>query len=884
MEGLNAAGISQQTILAGFPDSLSIPTVMALGEAPLLYSAGDGALWNRSASDREAERDSGAVLKMYSDSSSAESTTTHTDEWSKLTATYHTKQNENTLELYLYNTCKGTAWFGNVRLEEATETTNQWNILTIFFTKANGSCTLQQKGETVTIDSSYSDDLIDYYKENLDLLYDELYALSGGLMDVRNIDYKVSELTMSAFVANVHTMNGEERDNVFHNWNDPEFVNEITRLMGDNIYQQIIIIEPYSEYFDWGGLSGSYLGIRKCEVKVGMEASMERDSHKIHYFFHEIGHGLEYDTKDLGLDAISMDEEFNRDYTKYPDNYDWYKAFYQNKVEGKISVAPRAYYRISGYSLVTDDMTPGDGVAITGTLPTIRSIKLGTGDKAPKTNYQLNEDLDLKVGKIIVNYDNGRKKEIGLNSAGVTVTGYDKTKTGNQTITVKYEGFTTSFEVNVKAVSVTGITVTAPTKTTYFVGEELDLTGGKVTISYNIGEPKTVDLTPSMVIGYDKTKLGNQTVTVKYEGFTDTFEVTVISPSPVVANGKNYDTLSAALAANKTGALNITIYQNLTETKAITIPKTNTSAILTTAPGVTLTLTNTTITANCDLTIDAAIEPSNIAKALTIKIAAEEKVTINRLESPLPLTLSGTKTSDVIIDTDAVIASAATVNIEIKAGNTVKLTKGTFKPTALTGSGTLDIYDASTVTVGSIKDSSIILNQYSGKNNTVMLPKLTVGEFDNVSLTVKTPKGEKADIAGKSIFTLSKASTAGNIAGVKITNKAGSNTLNAVPYKKDVRAEWTGALTMTCNGTPTDYSSFEKAIEAITANAKKLPTADYVLTMNESAEVTKLALPAKAGSLTINGNGVLRPLLQSMHLLLKTSASSHKLKTEMRTR
>ena len=47
--------------LAGFPDSLSIPTVMALGEAPLLYSAGDGALWNRSASDREAERDSGAV-------------------------------------------------------------------------------------------------------------------------------------------------------------------------------------------------------------------------------------------------------------------------------------------------------------------------------------------------------------------------------------------------------------------------------------------------------------------------------------------------------------------------------------------------------------------------------------------------------------------------------------------------------------------------------------------------------------------------------------------------------------------------------------------------------------------------------------------------------
>ena len=107
------------------------------------------------------------------------------------------------------------------------------------------------------------------------------------------------------------------------------------------------------------------------------------------------------------------------------------------------------------------------------------------------------------------------------------ITGFDSTTAGVKTITASYEGFTDTFEVVVCNASITGISVTAPSKTSYFVGEDIDLTGGKITVSYNYGDPVELDLTPAMISGFDSTTPGTKTITVSYEGFTDTFEVTV---------------------------------------------------------------------------------------------------------------------------------------------------------------------------------------------------------------------------------------------------------------------------------------------------------------------------------------------------------------------
>ena len=42
-----------------------------------------------------------------------------------------------------------------------------------------------------------------------------------------------------------------------------------------------------------------------------------------------------------------------------------------------------------------------------------------------------------------------------------------------------------------------------------------------------------------MISGYDKTKTGKQTVTVTYQGFTDTFEVNVIESNAPTTNPSN---------------------------------------------------------------------------------------------------------------------------------------------------------------------------------------------------------------------------------------------------------------------------------------------------------------------------------------------------------
>ncbi|MCB6416824.1 bacterial Ig-like domain-containing protein, partial [Faecalimonas umbilicata] len=71
------------------------------------------------------------------------------------------------------------------------------------------------------------------------------------------------------------------------------------------------------------------------------------------------------------------------------------------------------------------------------------------------------------------------------------------------------------------------ITVTPPTKTEYTVGEDLELAGMKVTANYSDDNTEDVAIENCEVSGYDKTKAGEQTVTVTYEGKTATFKVTV---------------------------------------------------------------------------------------------------------------------------------------------------------------------------------------------------------------------------------------------------------------------------------------------------------------------------------------------------------------------
>ena len=68
-----------------------------------------------------------------------------------------------------------------------------------------------------------------------------------------------------------------------------------------------------------------------------------------------------------------------------------------------------------------------------------------------------------------------------------------------------------------------------PQKLTYVqMGEEIDVTGGTMTVTYEDGVIRTVPMGAAHVTGFDHSQLGTCTVTVTFAGFSGTFEVEIV--------------------------------------------------------------------------------------------------------------------------------------------------------------------------------------------------------------------------------------------------------------------------------------------------------------------------------------------------------------------
>ncbi|MBQ3657991.1 MAG: BspA family leucine-rich repeat surface protein [Bacteroidales bacterium] len=77
---------------------------------------------------------------------------------------------------------------------------------------------------------------------------------------------------------------------------------------------------------------------------------------------------------------------------------------------------------------------------------TIVSIEIST---LPKTEYTEGDDFSAENGVLTVNFNTGEKETADLSKA--TITGYDKTKVGEQTLKITFQGFETELKVTVKA-------------------------------------------------------------------------------------------------------------------------------------------------------------------------------------------------------------------------------------------------------------------------------------------------------------------------------------------------------------------------------------------------------------------------------------------------
>lgn len=202
--------------------------------------------------------------------------------------------------------------------------------------------------------------------------------------------------------------------------------------------------------------------------------------------------------------------------------------------------------------------------------PTLEKIEL---TETPTITSFVGSELAISGGKLKVTYSDGKTESVDVTKD--MISGFDKTKTGKQTLTVTYEGKTTTFEASAKAVEVSSLTVkTAPTKTAYFAGQSFDPAGLVLTASYNNGTEKEISGTDAGVT-FDKTgalAVADTKVKATYEG--KTAEITVAVKASVEA--KTFAELKEKLASAKDGdgimvSGTIDITETLTIDKAVTV-------------------------------------------------------------------------------------------------------------------------------------------------------------------------------------------------------------------------------------------------------------------------------------------------------------------------
>lgn len=152
--------------------------------------------------------------------------------------------------------------------------------------------------------------------------------------------------------------------------------------------------------------------------------------------------------------------------------------------------------------------------------PTITSISVHT--EPYNTEFFVGEIFDSIGLEIKVAYSNGSSKIV---ANGFTIS-VDISSPGIKTVTVAYEGKTTSFNVNVKDIEISLIEIiSSATKTSYYVGDTLDTTNLSLLATYNNGSTKNI--TSGFTTNYDFGTVGTKTVTVSYEGLSVTYDVTV---------------------------------------------------------------------------------------------------------------------------------------------------------------------------------------------------------------------------------------------------------------------------------------------------------------------------------------------------------------------
>ena len=133
----------------------------------------------------------------------------------------------------------------------------------------------------------------------------------------------------------------------------------------------------------------------------------------------------------------------------------------------------------------------------------VNKIEMSTNPT--NTTYNVGDtSYKLAGGTIKVTRKAGNTEIVALKDNGVTLINLSTltTSQGTKEVTVTYEEKTTTFNITVQN-GVRSINITTPTKTTYDHGDTLDVTGGKIEVTYVDGTTQDKELDVSMITESD---------------------------------------------------------------------------------------------------------------------------------------------------------------------------------------------------------------------------------------------------------------------------------------------------------------------------------------------------------------------------------------------
>ena len=156
----------------------------------------------------------------------------------------------------------------------------------------------------------------------------------------------------------------------------------------------------------------------------------------------------------------------------------------------------------------------------------LRSLRIASQPKI--TLFKMGEDPDPKWPGLEIRGEWDQMGSHIVELSSCTLTGFLKDQAGRQTIKVAYEGLTTTFDIDVRALASLQITQT-PTKIDYFQDEPLNLTGLKVMGVWDGFPSEQLAITMDDITGYNPYNVGIQHVTVTKNGKSANFDVEVLA-------------------------------------------------------------------------------------------------------------------------------------------------------------------------------------------------------------------------------------------------------------------------------------------------------------------------------------------------------------------